>query len=133
MLLNFKRQFAEDVESGRKPTTFRLFSRRRPPRIGETLHLYTGARTKQCRRLGRGQCIALTRLLIDMQASQVLAFGEPYGNRLLRDDEVLALASGDGFSSPAAFFAFFRQTYRPRTAVLGWLVRWELITERAAA
>jgi hypothetical protein len=49
--LNFKAQFAESVESGSKKQTIRA-NRKHPIRIGDTLYLFTGMRTRNCRRLG---------------------------------------------------------------------------------
>ncbi len=51
MLIGFKKQFAHLVESGEKTQTVRSFPKR-VPRIGETAYLYTGLRTKGCRKLG---------------------------------------------------------------------------------
>lgn len=48
--LNFSKQFAAAVSDGSKRQTIRA-KRKNPIRTGDTLHLFTGLRTKQARRL----------------------------------------------------------------------------------
>ncbi len=52
--LNFKKQFADDVELGLKRQTIRAPRKdgRLHCKVGDTLKLYTGMRTNQCRLLG---------------------------------------------------------------------------------
>lgn len=50
MLFGFK-VFQDLVINGTKPHTIRRISKRPPPRVGQTLHLYTGTRTKACHQL----------------------------------------------------------------------------------
>ena len=54
-MLNFQKQFAADVESGKKTQTIRS-RRKHPIKKGDTLYLYTGARTKACRKLREVRC-----------------------------------------------------------------------------
>lgn len=51
--LNFSPEFAAAVESGRKTQTIRQTARCKP---GDRLQLFTGQRTKACRKLGEGIC-----------------------------------------------------------------------------
>lgn len=51
MQFNFMSQFAEAVETYKKPFTIRN-KRKQEGSIGETVHLFTGQRTKACRKLG---------------------------------------------------------------------------------
>lgn len=53
-MFNFKKQFADSVESGEKRQTIRA-RRKNRPQVGQTAYLYTGARTKACRKLG--ECV----------------------------------------------------------------------------
>ena len=48
MLLGFKKRFAGPILSGMKPFTLRGVDRKPTPKIGETLHMYTGLMTKNC-------------------------------------------------------------------------------------
>lgn len=51
--LNFQKQFADDVEEGRKRRSIRAPRKDgRDPKKGQALTLYTGMRTKGCRKLG---------------------------------------------------------------------------------
>ena len=59
------------MESGAKPCTIRA-PRKRPIHVGDTLYLYTGMRTKACRRLCTVTCMAKLPILIDGE-SVVLA------------------------------------------------------------
>lgn len=49
--LNFQPRFADLVESGQKTQTIRKTLR---GKVGDTVYLYTGQRTKNCRKLGEG-------------------------------------------------------------------------------
>lgn len=50
--LNFKAEFADDVEEGRKRRSIRSPRKDgRVPKKGEPAHLFTGMRTKKCRKL----------------------------------------------------------------------------------
>lgn len=48
---NFQPRFADLVESGQKTQTIR---KTRRGKVGDTVYLYTGQRTKNCRKLGEG-------------------------------------------------------------------------------
>ena len=63
-LLGFQEQFASLAEFGEKRQTIRACRKDgRDPKVGGTLHLYTGLRTEQCRKLG------------EAVVSEVLPFG----------------------------------------------------------
>lgn len=64
--LNFKAQFADDVEEGRKRRTIRAIRKDgRKVKAGDKLQLYTGMRQKGCRKLGEAQCFRVRRVVID--------------------------------------------------------------------
>lgn len=48
---NFKKRFAPLIESGKKRQTIRALGKRRHAQRGDVLTLYTGQRTKACRKL----------------------------------------------------------------------------------
>jgi hypothetical protein len=48
---NFQKQFAPLVQSGEKRQTIRTLGKRSHAQPGNKLQLYTGMRTKQCRKL----------------------------------------------------------------------------------
>jgi hypothetical protein len=64
--LNFKTEFADDVEDGRKRRSIRAARKDgRNPKPGDTLQLYTGMRQKGCRKLGEAKCIRVRPVKID--------------------------------------------------------------------
>jgi hypothetical protein len=64
--LNFKAQFADDVEEGRKRRTIRKDRKDgRDPRRGDALQLYTGMRQKGCRKLRDAKCTSVRLVTID--------------------------------------------------------------------
>ena len=119
---NFKGRFAELVASGAKPHTIRP-RRKRPTVVGDTLYLYTGMRTRQCRLLLTTICHAVTSIDIGINIQ-----GEDHvlhDGRFLDTEEVEALARRDGFASATDFFAFFRTTYGPGPVFRGELIEWQ--------
>ena len=55
--LNFKKQFVPLIESGKKRQTIRKYRKDgRDPKPEDTLYLYTGQRTKHCRKLKEVLC-----------------------------------------------------------------------------
>ena len=101
---NFEARFAPDVESGRKKQTIRR-KRKRPTRVGDVLYLYTGMRTKQCRKLREATCIGVTDIIIQPDWSITL------NERELMLIEANALARADGFPGLAEFCRFFEGRY----------------------
>ena len=54
--LNFQARFADPVETHTKRQTIRRVWKR-PIKVGDTLYLYTGMRTKRCRKLRTAVCL----------------------------------------------------------------------------
>jgi hypothetical protein len=102
-LLGFKSQFAPLVESGTKRQTIRAKRRDgKDPRVGETLYLYTGLRTKQCRKLGEEICKSVEEIIIDYNGINV-------SGKWLSISERDALAQADGFPSFQDMKKFFQK------------------------
>lgn len=57
---NFQARFAPDVAAGRKLQTIRAEGRRAHAKAGDRVQLYTGMRTKACRKLAEGTCVVST-------------------------------------------------------------------------
>ena len=74
--LNFKKEFAEDVRTGRKRQTIRR-ERKNPIRRGEMLFLYTGMRTKNCELLRKNFCHEVSKIIIDNYHIQIDYKHEP--------------------------------------------------------
>ena len=114
---NFKAQFADDVESGKKRQTIRLQRRARP---GDRLQLYTGMRTKKCRKLRDAVCTSVQEITIKDRGYYTLAVrlnGELLPTKLARE-----LAVADGFTDLVDFADFFAEQYG--LPFQGWLTTW---------
>lgn len=112
---NFQQRFAPLVESGRKPSTIRSTMR---CKIGDTVQLYTGQRTKQCRKLGEGVCIGLAEITISEDDFWKIegSIGDWLRQSRLHEQE--------GFMNVNEFVDFFRQRYG--LPFKGYLHVWEL-------
>lgn len=102
---NFMAQFAPLVESGEKDCTIRAKGKRRPPKPGEHLRLFTGMRTKKCRKLGDFICDRVRRIEI-MEEGTWMEDENGYWGLMGRLSES-RLARRDGHADVKAFRAFF--------------------------
>lgn len=69
--LNFLAQLAPLVESGEKRHTVRREAKR-PIQVGDRLQLFTGMRTKQCRRLLDTECTRIQTITIAKNSTMTL-------------------------------------------------------------
>ncbi len=116
--LNFKKEFADAVESGEKTQTIRRVWKR-PIKKGDTLYLRVGMRTSNGRRLRKVVCLGVTPVRITRYDILVKGSGPQFRGYVIPDQ----FAQKDGFVSANAFFAFFRKQYGlPFEGVLIW---WE--------
>lgn len=99
--INFKKIYAPKVESGSKTQTIRRKARAKP---GDKLQLYTGMRTKGCRKLMDAVCCAVDSVSITQEAP---FFGQP--GWWPKDKNVFA--KRDGFQTYADMYEFFKETY----------------------
>jgi hypothetical protein len=113
---NFLSQFAESVEDGRKRQTMRP-KRKRPTVPGDTLYLYTGMRTKQCRKLREVDCL-------DVQPVEIEPTFIKLGKDILGTGGMWALARADGFETLRDFYDFFEERYGIPHKVELELIRW---------
>lgn len=122
---NFKAQFADQVKNLEKRQTIRARGKRRPPRVGEPLMLYTGMRQVSCRKLLDAVCLAVDPISISIKSRTVqmpvLRGRVPMWATLL-DHEIEALAKADGFPSADAFFAWFAEHHGDTFS--GYVIRW---------
>ena len=100
---NFQKQFASDVERGFKRCTIRP-RRKRPTVPGDILFLFTGQRTKQCRRLLTTACVAVEPITVTSASIRL-------DGRSLTTSAAHCLARADGFDTVEAFRSFFRKIY----------------------
>lgn len=113
--INFSDQFAEPVERGEKRQTIRRGKKCKP---GDPLQLYTGQRTKACRKLKDAVCKDVT--YVGLTASGV-TLGDI--RRFPRDiDEFARL---DGFADYAAMWKWFSERYGTNSFT-GYVIRWDI-------
>ncbi|MEM1046838.1 MAG: hypothetical protein AAGL24_11815 [Pseudomonadota bacterium] len=112
---NFQKRFAGDVESFRKRQTIRAKRKSRHARAGEAVQLYTGMRTRSCRKLIDPDpvCELSTSCAIREE-------GITLGNHAHVDLDEFARA--DGFADFDDMKAWFRDTHG--LPFIGQLIRW---------
>jgi len=117
-LFNFQKQFAADVESGEKRQTIRA-RRKNRPKVGQTAFLYTGARTKACRKLGKEPITVVTPVFIHKSGVAVgsVCIGEKHEKPALD-----GFAKNDGFESWNDMRSWFQKTHGLPFA--GDLIKW---------
>lgn len=106
-LYGFKKQFAGAVKGGTKKQTIRA-KRKRQTVAGETLYLYTGLRTKQCRKLKEVKCKRVGHFTIELNGGLIEIFID---HKRLSLIEKHNMAINDGFDSLTAFCTFFINTH----------------------
>lgn len=113
--LNFMKQFADDVESGKKRQTIREKTK---AKSGCDLQLYYGQRTKQCRKLGEAVCVSVQKVII------MAAGVQPQGGVFTAGYQADEFAKRDGFKDFASMWDFFRGRVNEHGEFIGYLVRW---------
>ncbi|MCJ9428569.1 hypothetical protein [Kordiimonas marina] len=116
--LNFQKRFAPLVESGAKPQTIRAWRKDgRDVKQGDRLFLYTGMRTKACRKLGESICTGTSPVIIHED-------GMVLGGMLLPNHTPIlnSIANRDGFVSWSEMHTWFRQEHGPIFG--GQLIEW---------
>ncbi len=107
--LKFSAQFAAAVSSGTKRQTIRAM-RKNPIREHDVLHLFTGLRTKNARRLLPPRFCTSARLITMKRTARAeadLYQIELDHHGMLSGDEICEMATKDGFSSVSAFLEWF--------------------------
>ena len=116
--LNFKAQFAGPVERREKRQTVRSKAR---CRAGDKIQLYTGMRTKSCRKLVAedATCKDVTYIAVRPRNQGGLTLGDT--SRFPRDIDEFARA--DGFDNYDEMHAFFAKQYGTEYYT-GYVIRW---------
>ncbi len=116
--LNFKPQFADMVVSGQKFQSIRKVGGI-PWKVGDKAHLFTGLRTKGCRKLGAGIVIHIYKF--EIKDGRPWLNGDPSPSTETSNGS----ARDDGFKSWSEMRDFFEETHGlPFTGIL---IKWELI------
>ncbi|MFN7301427.1 MAG: ASCH domain-containing protein [Bacteroidota bacterium] len=127
--INFKAKFADLVASGKKTQTIRQTNRFK---VGDTLQLYTGQRTKACRKLGEAVVktifkISITETNVEYANLDYISVCGKGREKSLGGREYLLnnFAQKDGFKDFEEMKAFFVAQYGD-LPFEGYLIQWEL-------
>lgn len=112
---SFQPRFVAPILLGIKQQTIRG-DRKRHARPGDQLQLFTGMRTRQCRRIGTATCSMVERVHLDL-VNHLVTVGDFYRVERTELDE---WARKDGFRDWIAMRAF----WSPQDGFEGWLIRW---------
>lgn len=112
---SFKKGFIEPIQSGRKQQTVRHQGGKRHARPGEPIQIYTGMRTKACRKIISPDpiCTRVDEIRIDVEGMAkgdldecVKINGIPLSN-----EELCSFCLADGFDNVTAFVRFWGITH----------------------
>jgi hypothetical protein len=125
-LYNFQPRFVKPILSGAKTHTIRAI-RVHPDKPGNTLHLYTGLRTKQAKLLMRVPCVKIEEIAIRIVTVNDRIGYQEYRIEIdgaeLDADECGALARRDGFPDFKAMMKFWREP-KNRLPFKGHIIFW---------
>lgn len=113
--LNFMQQFVPDIQSGKKRQTIRG---KTWARSGSVLQLYTGMRTKFCRKIMDVICASVQPLTLMAKIAQ------PQGNVVLMGMYLEEFAKKDGFKSYADMWDFFEGRANDDGEYNGVIIKW---------
>jgi len=111
--INFSPQFAERVERGEKRQTIRRGRKCEP---GTALQLYTGQRTKACRKLMDAVCKDITYVGLTER-------GVTLGDKSKFPSDIDDFARADGFRDYAEMWQWFSTRYETNSFT-GYVIRW---------
>lgn len=111
--INFSAQFAGPVERGEKLQTIRQAARCKP---GDRLQLYTGQRTKACRKLRDATCTYVLPVAIAKGTLEV-------DHCVMMSDTAAAFARADGFNDYGEMWQWFSDRYGTHRFI-GYVIQW---------
>ena len=120
MLLGFKPRFKEPIQIGTKVFTMRN-KRKVQPKIGETLHMYTGLRTSKCELISnKEKLMSVQEVKVDMDRDlkvKYLRILVIIDGRALSLTEIKQFVKFDGFADINDFAEYwFASSYAPKKA-----------------
>lgn len=120
--LNFQARFAPLVEAGEKTQTIRARRKDgRDPKPGDRLYLYTGMRTKSCRKLATAECTSVKPIKVFRLGAVIDSDGH---DDVRAGGAAESFASADGFESYAEMAGWFYRTHG--LPFNGLLIRWKI-------
>ena len=115
--------FIDKILSGEKRQTIRRASQKwANVKAGDKLTLYTGLRTKECRKLGEAVVESNQTILLNPSFCGIKKFPLS-GAYWLTDEEESILAKQDGFDNLDDFWAFFENHYGDNMGLFK-VIRW---------
>ncbi len=112
------------VEIRPKRQTIRAVGLRRHARPGETLQLYYGMRTKQCRKIGDARCTDALPIKLWFGRTDELGV-DIAGDYFCGSTAVNEFARSDGFENTKEMVEFWRKEHASIDEFEGVLIRWE--------
>lgn len=135
---SFKKYFAEPIISGRKRQTIRAPRKARKGSVdpldefarmiqghvqpGGALQLYTGMRTRHCRKIGDAKCTLVVPIVISFKPARVKIYGEPLIKTIADLNE---FSRSDGFKDWLDMVAFWEKENGAPVEWSGVLIRWD--------
>ncbi|AWJ83349.1 hypothetical protein TSH58p_07290 [Azospirillum sp. TSH58] len=100
---------------------------KRHARPGELVQLYTGMRTRQCRKLGEGRCVAAEPVTLLLEKPGLVIIGDAMtpADEHEAARQLDAFAIYDGFRDWPDLVAFWAAEHPGLTRFEGVLIRWE--------
>lgn len=129
---NFQKQFADAIQSAQKRQTVRAIRKNGHARIGEKLQLYTGLRTKACRKLIDSDAICTSVDEVEIHIKTTAEIEKIIvGKKELNNQEIEEFAAADGFKASAGYsardaMATFFQKCHGNGIFRGNVIRWEV-------
>lgn len=112
-LLGFRPRFATPILDGTKRQTIRAPRKDKRPhaREGQTLHLYTGLRTKNARKLGEATCTVVDEVRLNFLRDRVTVTSAIGTRPILQPADLDEFAQADGLADWADMKATFRDLH----------------------
>ena len=119
MLLGFKKRFVHPIQIGTKVFTMRK-PRKIPPKIGETLYMYTALRTANCEKISDKERLRSVQKAIVMfnyyrnkkGGLQLMRMQVTVDGRRIEGDELAQFVRYDGFEDHIDFFKYWTSGYK---------------------
>lgn len=126
---SFQKQFAEPIIAGTKRQTIRARAKAKP---GDRLQLYTGMRTKACRKIGDAVCAETYRISITISEHHIRIEGNGRAIHYTSEIQAEAFARTDGFAGWTDMVAFFSKYHPGVDTFEGILTIWRNFTPAIA-
>ncbi|MBO5781044.1 MAG: hypothetical protein J6R08_01085 [Opitutales bacterium] len=117
--------FIDKILSGEKRQTIRKAGKKwENVKVGDKLTLYTGLRTKQCRKLGEAEVESIEDIKIESHKRNEGIWGRvKIKGKFIPAHKILELAEADGFTWIDDFLEFFHDHYGENFT--GKIIKWK--------